>query len=230
MNRQTVIPLDERGTFSLDNFAGNANKVLVAEMKELASGIRLSRIMYVWGKPGTGKTHLLNASCSENRRLGGVSFYLSLEVADSQDKIAAMTDPDALVCIDNLHSIDLGGGLQESLFHVCQNLHAGQGRLLVCGSCPLGEINLSLKDLESRLSSGGMFQIRPLSDEEKKEALQSRAKQRGIALQNSVLNYILINYSRQTQDLFDLLDCIGSESLRHQRRITVPFVRELIGR
>lgn len=222
--------MDEREIFSLDNFAGHANRVLIAELREFVSGARQSRVMYVWGQPGSGKTHLLHACSVENQRLGLASIYCSLEGLNSENNIAAISDPDSLVCIDDLDSIELGGDMQEALFHSYQLLQAGKGRLLVSGNCRLTEIGLTLEDLESRLYSGGVFPICPLSDEEKKEALRSRAIQKGFVLGEPALNYVLINYSRQVGDLFDLLDRLGSESLRSHRKITVPFVRELISR
>ncbi len=222
--------MHEMGIFSLDNFAGLANQVLIAELRRFVSGARQSRVMYVWGQSGAGKTHLLHACSVANQHLGRTSIYCSLEGTGSEDNIAGISDPDSLVCIDDLDSIELGGDMQELLFHACQLLQAGKGRLLVSGNCRLTEIGLALEDLESRLYSGGMFQIHPLSDEEKKDALRSRAIQKGFVIDEPVINHILINYSRQVGDLFDLLDRLGSESLRHRRKITVPFVRKLISR
>ncbi|MYJ52038.1 MAG: DnaA regulatory inactivator Hda, partial [Gammaproteobacteria bacterium] len=186
-----------------------------------------ARIMYVWGPPGSGKTHLLNASCIENRRSGRSSYYLSLEEGPDSG-IGCLTDHDSLVCIDNLECIDLDGDMQEALFHTYEMLHAGQGRMLVSANRPLAEIGLTLRDIDSRLSSGGVFQIHPLSDEEKKDALRRRAKDKGFALDDAVINYILAHHSRQPRDLFGLLDRLGSESLRHQRKITVPFMKDLL--
>ncbi|MCY4226355.1 MAG: DnaA/Hda family protein [Gammaproteobacteria bacterium] len=230
MNRQTVIPMDEMGIFSLDNFAGQANRVLIADLREFVSGTRQSRVMYVWGQPGSGKTHLLHACSVENQRLGMTSAYCSLGGMGGKNLIAGISDPSSLVCIDDLDCIEQEGDVQEALFHTCQLLQAGKGRLLVSGNCRLAEIGLTLKDLESRLNSGGMFRILPLSDEEKKDALRSRSVQKGFVLEEPALNYILINYSRQVGDLFDLLDRLGRESLRRQRKITVPFIRQLISR
>ena len=224
------MPMDELEIFSLDNFAGHANRGLIAELRDFVSGTRQSRVMYVWGQSGSGKTHLLHACSIENQRLGLTSIYCSMEGVNSENRITGISDPNSLVCIDDLDSIELDGDMQESLFHAYQLLQAGQGRLLVSGNCRLTEIGLLLEDLESRLYSGGMFRIYPLRDEEKKDALRARAIQKGFVIGEPALNYILVNYSRQVRDLFDLLDRLGSESLRHHRKITVPFVRELIGR
>lgn len=228
MSRQTVLPLDAGGLSSLDSFAGSRNRPLVAELKLLVAGARQPRIMYVWGPPGSGKTHLLNASCIENRRSGRSSYYLSLEEGADSKAISCLTDHDSLVCIDNLECLDLDGGMQEVLFHTYEMLYAGQGLMLASGNRPLAEIGLTLRDLDSRLSNGGVFQIHPLSDEEKKDALRRRAKDKGFALDDAVINYILAHHSRQPRDLFGLLDRLGSESLRHQRKITIPFTKDLL--
>ncbi len=228
MNRQSVIPMDGAELFSLENFVGDENRMLVSELTELVTGIRQSRVIYIWGQPGSGKTHLLHACSLQNQRLGRTSTYCSLEGMDAKRHIAGVSDPNSLVCIDDLENMELEGTMQETLFHMVQLLQTGKGSLLVSGNCQLAEIGLTLKDLESRLSSGGTFPINPLSDEEKKEALRSRAIQKGFVLDEQVLNYILIHYSRKARDLFDLLDRLGNESLRNHRKITIPFIRKLL--
>ncbi|MCY4051899.1 MAG: DnaA regulatory inactivator Hda [Gammaproteobacteria bacterium] len=227
MNRQSVIPMDETELLSLENFVGDENRMLIAELTGLITGIRQSRVIYIWGQPGSGKTHLLRACCFENQRLGQTSIYCSLEGIDTENHIAGISDPNSLVCIDDLDAIELAGQMQKILFHMVQFLQAGGGCLLVSGNCQLTEIGLTLKDLESRLNSGGIFRINPLNDEEKKDALRTRAIQKGFVLDEQVLNYILIHYSRKVRDLFDLLDRLGNESLRSRRKITIPFIRKL---
>ncbi len=48
---------------TLDNFVPGANAELVAHLREFQSGDFAESILYVWGEPGSGKSHLLQA-CS----------------------------------------------------------------------------------------------------------------------------------------------------------------------
>ena len=68
-----------------------------------------------------------------------------------------------------------------------------------------------------------------MDDSEKKSALQQRAAGRGFTLDDTVARFIMSHYSRDTRALFSLLDKLDSESLQSQRKITVPFLKTLIG-
>jgi DnaA family protein len=62
------------------------------------------------------------------------------------------------------------------------------------------------------------------------EAIQLRARLRGLELPDAVIAYLLRRVRRDPSTLFALLDQIDDEAFSHQRRLTVPFVRELAGR
>jgi DnaA family protein len=69
--------------------------------------------------------------------------------------------------------------------------------------------------------------MQPLSDAQKLEAVQLRARHRGFEMPEDVARYILSRYPRDLVSLFDLLDRIDEASLAQQRRVTIPFLREL---
>jgi DnaA-homolog protein len=72
-----------------------------------------------------------------------------------------------------------------------------------------------------------VYQLRTLSDQEKIAAMQLRARNRGLELGESVARYMLRRYPRDAGSLFALLERIDEASLASQRRITIPFLREL---
>jgi len=48
---------------TLDNFVPGANAELLARLRELQAGTFRETVLYLWGEPGSGKSHLLDA-CS----------------------------------------------------------------------------------------------------------------------------------------------------------------------
>jgi DnaA family protein len=70
--------------------------------------------------------------------------------------------------------------------------------------------------------------VQPLSDPEKSLALQLRAKQRGLSLSQDVANYLLTHAPRDMGQLFMLLERLDLASLQRQRKITIPFVKEVL--
>ena len=72
------------------------------------------------------------------------------------------------------------------------------------------------------------FQLQLLSDEEKQAALQLAANQRGFELPNSVAQFILTHCARQQGELFQLLIKLDEASLVAKRKLTIPFVKQIL--
>jgi len=73
-----------------------------------------------------------------------------------------------------------------------------------------------------------VFQLQPLSDEDKLRALQLRASRRGLHLNEEVGRYILTRGSRSMNSLFDVLERLDHASLQARRKLTIPFVKEIM--
>ena len=86
-----------------------------------------------------------------------------------------------------------------------------------------------LPDLVSRLSQLPTYSIRPLADEDRKKALQMRASNRGLELPDETAQYLVTRIRRDMSSLYSLLDTLDEEALRAQRRLTVPFVKDVLG-
>src|SRR4029078_5447301 len=88
--------------------------------------------------------------------------------------------------------------------------------------------NIGLPDLLSRLSWGMVFKLSPLADDEKLTVLTRRANGRGIGLPEEVAKYLLTHCPRHMATLFAALDALDKASLAAKRRLTIPFVKEVL--
>ncbi len=228
MSQQRVIPIRIEDDASLESFYSDRNQPLIEELKHLLSGERTRRVLYLWGESGSGKTHLLDAFCMAAEKATIQNSYVSLKQDLGQLEKLGETHRNTMVCIDDLQHIIDSEEAQKRIFSLYEKLMSGTGALVVSGSGPLSAIEISLKDLESRLSSGGTFNIYALDDDEKRNALKSRAARRGFSLDDSVVEYIMSHCRRDTKSLFALLDRLDSASLQAQRKITIPFVKTLM--
>ena len=111
-------------------------------------------------------------------------------------------------------------------FHLFNQLQDLQGHLLVSASVAPAQLPLELADLKSRMSLGLVYQMQALSDQEKAAALILCAGDRGIQLSEEVAHYLLNRGPRDMNGLTELLKTLDQASLRAQRRLTIPFVRE----
>ena len=62
MTRQLALPLSPQPAPTLDNFVPGANAELLARLRQLAAGELAESVLYLWGEPGSGRSHLLAAS------------------------------------------------------------------------------------------------------------------------------------------------------------------------
>jgi len=70
--------------------------------------------------------------------------------------------------------------------------------------------------------------VTPLNDQSKQAALQMRAKGFGLELTDEVAQYILHRAPRDMKELFLTLKRLDHVSLAEQRRLTIPFVKQVL--
>jgi DnaA family protein len=90
------------------------------------------------------------------------------------------------------------------------------------------QVAFSLADLKSRLASAVVFAVRELSDDEQLDALYLRARLRGFELPPETAKFLQRRFPRDMRSLCEVLDTLDDAAFAEQRRITVPFIRDLI--
>jgi DnaA family protein len=210
-----------------ENFFAGANAPLVHALREIATVARRA-VLWAWGPPESGRTHLLQAAVNAAGAAAQRAAYLP--AGDTTLGPAAVDGFGGLdlVCVDDVDAVAGDEAWERALFLLFeQQRQAGARLVLTARSAPL-HAPFTLPDLASRLSSGATFRVQPLTDDEKREALQQRAAWRGLELPDDVAGYLLTRAERGTAALFGLLDRLDSESLAAQKRLTVPFVRAVL--
>ena len=86
-----------------------------------------------------------------------------------------------------------------------------------------------LPDLVSRLAQCHRIALSPLDDDGRREVLRLRARHRGVAFDDAAIDWLLKRVDRDLASLASLLDRLDRESLAAQRRLTVPFLRQVLG-
>ena len=207
------------------SFLPDGNEALVATLQELASGGD-GHGCWLWGANATGKTHLLQAVCDV---AGDRSAYIPLSLFDSvgADILDGLASRE-LICIDDIDCV-VGDDLWESaLFDLCNQVFDAGGQLVVSAGSSPRECAIVLADLASRLSRLPVFQVRALDENELIAALQLRSRHRGLELPDVSARYLLKRSRRDMASLYELLDRLDVAALRAKRRLTVPFVRDVL--
>jgi DnaA family protein len=134
----------------------------------------------------------------------------------------------SVVCIDDLHCVAGQPAWEQALFNLFNQLKESGTALIISSGASAKDLNLNLRDLQSRLQSMLVFNLINLDDTDKKQALQHRAKQRGFELSDAVADYIIVRAGRGFDDLMKVLDTLDTTSLVQQRRLTVPLVKSAL--
>jgi len=217
-----------------DNYLSKSNQSVVSQLSLFVKQSQLPdakqpKSFYLFGLTGVGKSHLLHAASTYASQLGKSSvclscselLELSVEVLDGLEKID-------FICLDDIQLIAGSKLWQQAIFDLYNRVLEQSNSLLISGNQSVIQLGLSLPDLVSRLSWGLTEQLKPLSDVEKIKALQFRALKRGLTLSNDSANFLLNRLSRAMPNLIDSLDVLDKASIREQRKITIPFIKDIL--
>ena len=203
---------------------------LVAQLRAFAAGGAGERALLLAGPAGTGKSHLALAVCAEADAAGARAGYLPLasaagRVGDALESLHALD----LVALDGLEAVAGERDDEVALFHFHNRMHDAGRRVLYTAQTLPDALPLVLPDLRSRLSQCTRLVLERLDDAGRGQVLRLRAQRRGLQVDAAAIDWLLRHAGRDLSGLTALLDRLDRASLAAQRRITVPFLREVLG-
>jgi DnaA family protein len=207
------------------SFVPGPNLQALRALQEAAPGT--PRVVWLWGRAGAGKTHLLQAACAAAGEQGGSAGYVDLAVAPSAAVLEGCEVLD-LVCLDGLDAVAGSSHWNAAIFRLHTLLHDGHGRLVLASTAPPASLPLTLPDLRSRLLAAAIHQLTPLDEAGQCEALRQRASAKGLELTEEAALYLVHRLPRDMHSLLQVLDHLDRASLAAQRRLTIPFLREAL--
>jgi len=210
--RQLILDLLPESPPSLDNFVTGGNDETLAALTGWLAGALENTAFCLHGGAGCGKTHLLLAS--------GFN-YIDAAANPGLDGVTA----DTTLAIDNVEALDASG--QVALFALFNQLKMAGEHLLTAAGQPPSHLALR-EDLRTRLGSGLIYRLQPLSDAEKAAALAAQAKERALKLTPEAIDYLMRHAPRNMRALSALIAALDRYTLEHKRAVTLPLLRELL--
>lgn len=228
MSSQIPLPFGKFDRFNFDLYWPGPNLQIVSYLQQSISQTQGNNI-YLWGDLGTGKSHLLQAACTlAASRQKKVIYIPLLEKAQmSPDLLNGMESLD-LVCIDDIDEVASHEEWEMALFNLYNRMLAEQKTMIVSARNSPGGLALQLADLKSRMSAGITWHLSKLDEKDRLLALQERARVRGFELSDEVMDYLSRRVARDMHTLFSWLDRLDQATLISKKKLTVPFVRELL--
>jgi DnaA family protein len=227
---QIPLPLGASDQPGFELFRGRMNAAVVAEIRRIAAGDSSSNL-YLWGEAGSGKTHLLQAGCREAATRGRRAALIPLrQCGELAPEVFESLEGLELICVDDLDAVAGDARWEDAVFHLFNRMREAQCPLVFAARASPAGSGVNLPDLRSRLSWDLVFHLEPLDEAERFAALSQRASRRGMDVPEDVLEFLSRRIARDMHSLFGWLDRLDRESLAAGRKLTVPFVRELVER
>ncbi len=225
LGEQLPLGIQLRDDARFDDFQRGDNAELVERLQCLAA--RDHGQLYIHG--AFGKTHLLQAACKQAMAAGRDTAYVPL--ADLKAMGPAMLDGmagRAVLCLDDLQAVANDPEWAVAIMRLCDVARTENSSLIMAADSAPQEMPVAVPDLGTRLGWGAVYGIRPLSDDDKLTALRLRAQSRGLEMPVEVGRYLLTRSTRDLSALMETLSHLDLASLAAQRRLTIPFVKDVM--
>ena len=220
--RQLALDLGHRPALGQDDFlVAGPNAEAVAWLDRWPDWPSAGLVLH--GPAGCGKSHLVNVW----RARSGARAVARSDLTD--DGVAALIEGAAHAALDDAEAaLGAGAAAERALFHLYNALKEGSGTLLVAARTPPARWRIGLADLASRMSALPAVAVRPPDDALIAAVLVKLFADRQLQVDQAVLDYLTARMERSFGAAQTLVDAIDREALAHRRRITVPFVAEVL--
>ncbi|QLB21204.1 DnaA regulatory inactivator Hda [Vespertiliibacter pulmonis] len=233
---QLSLPIHQVDDETFENFYSGNNLLLLDSLYQNFSEVN-QPFFYIWGGKSSGKSHLLKAIINhfliEQRTASYIplekSHYFSASVLDNVEQLD-------VVCLDDLQAIMGDPEWELAIFNLFNQIREQQGLfnqghktlLIISANCPPHQLKIELPDLRSRLTWGEVYRLDDLSDDQKISILIQYARNKGFELSDDVANFLFKRLDRELQTLISKIDLLDRASLQAKRKLTIPFVKEVL--
>lgn len=226
-SQQFHLPIEFASEPTLAEYLPGPNAEAVAAVAAMAAGVG-EPFQFLFGSPGTGKTHLVQAACLESARRGLRSHYVPLATPGLEPTLLDDLEQLALVAIDDVQAIAGDAVWERALFALFNRIRERGHRLLVSANAAPDALPVQLADLRSRLQWGPRYCLLPLSEGDCEQLLIDAARRRGMTFSADLVRYVMHNHPRDPASLLELVARVDSLSLREQRQPTIPLIRRVM--
>ena len=174
--------------------------------------------IYLYGRSGTGKTHLLMATAAKLKKSGKKALYVRAETftehvveairtAEMQNFRKAYRNVDALL-IDDIEIFSRKGATQEELFHTFNTLHVEGKQIILSGGLPPGDLKFIEPRLISRFEWGIVLPLQMPPKEQMRQVLLQKAQKVHFPLEEGVISFLLERFGGSAKTMIRALDAL----------------------
>jgi len=188
---------------------------------------------YLYGESGAGKTHLLQASCRYVTEKGQSSVYLPFgdhSLPLIPDVLIGL-EQTPLVCLDDMTEIVGDSKWELALANLITKSSVQGHTVILAGQLSINDWAIKTNELAKALMMVLPIELHAVIEKEEVIiALQRHSLRLGFELPNDVGNYLVKQFSADLQELLAVLKLLEQATLVEKRRLTLPFVKQVLQR
>jgi chromosomal replication initiator protein len=215
--------------YSFANFVVCAgNKTASQFAHKLLDPQESESLLYLYGPPGSGKTHLLMALAAAMNPPPVTLSFKGSELLPGGRRLSELFHSSPALLLDDLHLLPDDQDLRVELWQLFNDFYSAGRPIVVTATCPPKEIATIDDHLISRLLWGLVAKVDISDDDSRRMIMKKLAEDRQIILPADVIDHLLIHVQRDIPVLIAALETIKRYALTTQRKITVRLAREAL--
>ncbi len=221
------LPLDIRldDSARLDNFYLGDNQQLVQRLEGLRENHH--EFYFVWGNQSVGKSHLAQAICRDLSEREKVAVYIPLDNQAMRPEVLEGLEFADVVCLDAFEHIATDPEWEVAIFDLFNRIKLSDKSLLIFSEISIASIQVELADLRSRLTSMEVYKLNGLNPDNQADCIKTLGQHRGLQISDEVASFLMIRTERNVAKIAGMIEQLDRQSLTHQRKITIPFVKQV---
>lgn len=245
--KRQVVEFDSQlnPTYTFENYChSGSNRVARSIGEAIASNSRLKTFnpLFIFGPPGVGKTHLIQAIGIryKERNPEARVLYVTARLFESQytaaardrinDFIAFYQSIDVLI-IDDIQDLIGKKQTQNTFFHIFNHLHLNQKQIILSSDCSPSQME-SMDGMEKRLLSrfkwGMTAELERPDINLRRDVLSLKAKQDGLVIPADVLEFIATNVTESIRELEGIVVSLVAHATVLGQEITLDLARNVL--
>jgi len=228
--------------FTFENFVvGNCNRVAYAAALAVVDQPGTAyNPLFIYGKSGLGKTHLLNAIGNKLLKTGKAKqiryFPVETFIKDFIESIRYKRTPqfkkayrnNDCILVDDIQFIGSKMGTQEEFFHTFNELHNHSKQIVICSDRHPSEIKKLTERLFTRFAGGLMAELGTPDYETRLAIIQTKAANLGLELNTEACDLVAQCAGESVREIEGLVLKIRSESLAQDIAPTPGVVKSIL--
>lgn len=229
--------------YTFDNYCGGqANQVARSIGEAIAQNPKIKTFnpLFIFGAPGVGKTHLIQAigirikeNFPENRvlyvtaRLFESQYTTAVRHGKINDFINFYQSIDTLI-IDDIQDLIGKQSTQNTFYHIFDHLQRNQKQLILASDCRPSAMEGMEQRLLSRFKWGMTAELGKPDYELRRDVLTLKAEQSGLQLPDEVMDYIAANVTESVRELEGIVVSLIAHATVLNQDITLDLARRVI--